>query len=185
MANDFLQDVFDTEALTFDQFSEKLGDRKLADLSLGEHVGKGKYDDLESKYDNAVALLNEANAKLEGYDPDWQAKATNAQTEADAKAASVIKNYAVNAAVKAANTVDPDVVAMLLDREKITVDGDTITGIDEQLDELRTNKPYLFNDNGGRPRFSSGTGGGQPTGSNEDAQVAARYANNPWYTPKK
>lgn len=184
MANEFLQEVFGTEALTFDQFSEKLGDRKLADLSTGEYVGKGKHTDLETKYNDTVALLNEANAKLEGYDPDWQTKANDAQTAAEEKAANVIKNYAIATAVKAVGAVDPDVVAMLLDREKVTVEGDTVTGIQEQIDELRTSKPYLFPDNGGRPRFSGGTGGGQPTGSKEDEQVRARYANNPWYTQK-
>lgn len=60
MANEFLQEVFGSEALTFDQFSEKLGDRTLADLSTGEYVGKHKFDAMETKYNGANDLLAEA-----------------------------------------------------------------------------------------------------------------------------
>ena len=66
MANEFLKDVFGSESMTFEQFSEALGDRTLADLSTGEYVGKGKYNDLETKYNTAASDLAAANSKLEG-----------------------------------------------------------------------------------------------------------------------
>jgi len=183
MANEFLQEVFGSEALTFDQFSEKLGDRTLADLSTGEYVGKHKFDAMETKYNGANDLLAEANAKLEGYDPEWKTKMEGAQAEADAKAMGILKAFAVNSAVAAAGTIDPEVVAMLIDREKVTIDGETVSGISEQIEELRKNKPHLFEDNGGRAKFTKGTSGGRGT-SDADAAVEARYANNPWYIKK-
>ena len=55
---------------------------KLADLSGGGYVGKEKFDALNAEKDSLQKLLDEANSKLEGYDPQWKEKAENAQKEA-------------------------------------------------------------------------------------------------------
>ena len=45
--------IFNGEALTLEQFTEKTKGMKLADLATGEYVSKGKYDaDLKKERDN-------------------------------------------------------------------------------------------------------------------------------------
>lgn len=52
-------------------------------------------------------------------------------------------DFAIRLAVPDAQ--DADIVAGLIDREKLTVGEDgTVTGLEEQLASLRQNKPFLF-----------------------------------------
>lgn len=61
-----LKALFGGEALTFEQFAEKVNnaaDVKLDNLASGQYVEKDKYDDVSNQ-------LASVNANLEGYDPD-------------------------------------------------------------------------------------------------------------------
>ncbi len=72
---EILKALFGGEALTFEQFAEKVNnaaDVKLGNLAGGQYVEKDKYDDVSNQ-------LASANANLEGYDPDWQDKVKQAQ----------------------------------------------------------------------------------------------------------
>lgn len=72
---EILKALFGGEALTFEQFAEKVNnaaDVKLGNLAGGQYVEKDKYDDVSNQ-------LASANASLEGYDPDWQDKVKQAQ----------------------------------------------------------------------------------------------------------
>lgn len=72
---EILKALFGDEALTFEQFAEKVNnaaDVKLGNLAGGQYVEKDKYDDVSKQ-------LETANANLEGYDPDWQDKVKQAQ----------------------------------------------------------------------------------------------------------
>ena len=72
---EILKALFGDEALTFEQFAEKVNnaaDVKLGNLADGQYVEKDKYDDVSNQ-------LASANANLEGYDPDWQDKVKQAQ----------------------------------------------------------------------------------------------------------
>lgn len=72
---EILKALFGGEALTFEQFAEKVNnatDVKLGNLAGGQYVEKDKYDDVSNQ-------LASANANLEGYDPDWQNKVKQAQ----------------------------------------------------------------------------------------------------------
>lgn len=74
---EILKTMFGGKALTFEQFAEKVNnaaDVKLGNLAGGQYVEKDKYDDVSKQ-------LETANANLEGYDPDWQNKVKQAQTE--------------------------------------------------------------------------------------------------------
>lgn len=82
-----------------------------------------------------------------------ETKLEQAGTDADARVAGVVKDYAIRMAVNAAGTIDPDVVKLLIKPDDIKVEGDNVTGITEQLETLRKEKPYLFKDNGGKLYF--------------------------------
>ena len=73
-------------------------------------------------------------------------KATIAQLQADNKAAA--ENYqaeldrikldsAVNTALLSANTINPKAVRALLDMDRIKMDGETLLGINEQIESLK------------------------------------------------
>ena len=73
---EILKALFGGEALTFEQFAEKVNnaaDVKLGNLAGGQYVEKDKYDDVSNQ-------LASANANLEGYDPDWQDRVTKSST---------------------------------------------------------------------------------------------------------
>lgn len=89
-------------------------------------------------------------------------------------------DWALSAALKQAGARNDRAVLALIDREKIKVEGENVTGVAEQLEALRESDPYLFYNNGGRPYFSTSSSGGNPD-SSDDAIVAARYKNNPFY----
>ena len=92
---EFLKELFGDQPLTYDQLAEKVTKQgmKLADLSTGRYVGKDKYDALSAEKSSLNQRLTEANAKLEGYDPDWKSKAQQAQSQADAEVAKIKRSY--------------------------------------------------------------------------------------------
>ena len=74
---EFLKEIFGDGALTYDQLAAKVAEKKmkLADLSTGGYVGKEKFEALNTEKSGLETRLNEANKKLEGYDPEWKTKA--------------------------------------------------------------------------------------------------------------
>ena len=138
---EILKALFGDEALTFEQFAEKVNnaaDVKLGNLAGGQYVEKDKYDDVSKK-------LETANANLEGYDPDWQNKVKQAQLDGDKKLNDYKFEQAVESAINNAGAADLVSVKANIDMSKVsqTEDG-SITGLDEQLAELKQSKPFLF-----------------------------------------
>ena len=67
---EILKGLFGEEALTFEQFAEKVNnaaDVKLGNLAGGQYIEKDKFDDVSKQ-------LETANASLADYDPEWQTK---------------------------------------------------------------------------------------------------------------
>ena len=67
---EILKGLFGEEALTFEQFAEKVNnaaDVKLGNLAGGQYIEKDKFDDLSKQ-------LETANASLADYDPEWRSK---------------------------------------------------------------------------------------------------------------
>ncbi len=88
-------------------------------------------------------------------------------------------DYAIANAVTASGTRDPELLELLLRRAELRVEEGTVVGLREAMEDLRENRPFLFEDGGDRPKFSAATRGRSL--SREDAAVAQRYRNNPWY----
>ena len=65
--------IFNGEALTLEQFTEKTNDMKLADLSGGEYVAKGKYDADTNKLRDDLAEAKNTIATLEANKGDTAA----------------------------------------------------------------------------------------------------------------
>lgn len=105
-----------------------------------------------------------------------------ANKEAQQKYEADLKNLQLSSAIKAAITGkvhDEDLVAGLIDREKLVLDGDKVVGLDDQIKALQESKAFLFKpEDAGQqqPGFNIGGGGGQPPSVNND-QLAAIFGN--------
>lgn len=132
----------------------------------------------------AAPTLSELLSRNADYQSQYEAmlseQRTQWETEASQRIDTMRVEWALSAALKQAGARNDRAVLALIDRDKIKVEGETVTGVAEQLEALQKSDPYLFQDNGGRPYFSTSTSGGTP-GGRDDAIVAARYRNNPFY----
>ena len=132
-------------------------DIKLANLSTGEYVSKGKYEALETQLSNTQTLLTDTSAKLEAAIQSAgdnealkqelenlkntnQTEIANLTAQYDAK----LKNAAVMAELTKAGANDPADILPHLKMEAITVTDNGIVGLSDQLEPIKTAKPYLF-----------------------------------------
>lgn len=90
-----------------------------------------------------------------------------------------ILDYAISSAIESSGALDPELLEMLLRSRDLTVSENGIDGLAEAMEEIRRDRPFLFEDGGDRPRFAAATCGRSLRA--EDAVVAQRYKNNPWY----
>ena len=148
---DKLKALFGTEALTWEQLEEKLKDNKevkLANLAAGSHISKGKYDELETKYNTAnetIKGLQETVSKFDGVDVDGLKKSvTDWETKYNTDIAAVKLDSAVNMALVEAKAKNPKLAKAALDMSVIKLDGDKLLGLTEQLDTLKQSDAYLF-----------------------------------------
>lgn len=161
---EFLKDVLGEEL--YGQVADKLKatDIKLADLSKGEYVAKGKFTDLEAKYSTLEQTAKDYNdqitelskedakglkAKLEAVTKERDEK----QKEFDAKLAKIEFNSKLDAELSKAKVRNPKAAKALLNLENVKLDGEQFLGLNDQLTALKESDGYLFND-------STNTGGG-------------------------
>lgn len=150
---------------------------------LDELIAEQKFDALEAKVGGLQSQLTEANGKLEGYDPEWKAKAKQMQQEADQKVEAVRFDYALKAALTAAKAKNPELVAKSINRDALKLTDAGLVGLEEQLKALKESDGYLFEGDKpapeivkpGSPIRRTPAGGGD---------LDAFYANNPFYKKK-
>lgn len=119
--------------------------------------------DYQSQYDQLLSAQREA----------WQA-------ESNQRLDGIRIDMALETAMEKAGARNSRAVMALIDREQISVKDGVVSGVGEQLEALKQSDPYLFADNGGKPYFGAPSSGGNP-GSSDEAVIARRYKNNPWY----
>lgn len=142
-----LKSLFGEGALTFEQFSEQLSKAngiKLVNLKDGGYIDKDKFNSLEVERNELKTQLEEANAKLEGYDPQWKTKAEEMRQEMEKKVQAVQYEYALKTAIEQAGARNPAVLAGALNQEALKYVDGKIVGLDEQLRALKESDPYLF-----------------------------------------
>ena len=151
-------------------------DIKLANLSTGEYVSKSKYDALETQLNNTQTLLtnktNEYDAliakagdnqalkdELETLKTTNQTNMDNLKNEYEAK----LKTAAVMAEITKAGANDPADILPHINMDAVTINDKGSVGLSEQLESIKTAKPYLFK--GQQPTGASGMqhGGGDST----------------------
>ena len=132
-------------------------DIKLADLSTGNFVSKGKYEALETQLNNTQTLLTDTSAKLEtaiqsagdneALRQELENLKTTNQTNMDNlknQYESKLKTAAVMAEITKAGANDPADILPHINQEAVTVTDKGCTGLSEQIEAIKTSKPYLF-----------------------------------------
>lgn len=179
---DKLKALFGTEALTWEQLEEKLKDNKdvkLANLAAGSHISKGKYDELETKFNTAndtIKELRETVSKFDGVDVDGLKRSvTDWENKYNTDIAAVKLDSAVNMGLVEAKVKNPKIAKAALDMSVIKLDGEKVVGLKEQLDTLKESDAYLFeteqkaDDTNKGGAFVFSTGGNHEGGGNADA----------------
>lgn len=184
---EMLKSLFGNEPLTFEQFAEKLNsatDLKLGNLAGGQYVDKNKFDDINNKLTAANTQLQTTNDKYKDYDPEWQTKVTQAQADGDKKLNDYKFDQSIEKAINDAGAADVVSVKANLDMSTITQGEDgTIQGLDDQLAQLKTDKPFLFKSDEPDPEKKLNLGGQtkglkKPTGGSIKSAVEEKYKSN-------
>ena len=176
---EFLKDVFGGEALTYEQLAQKLKGNdaiKLGNLAGGAYVGADKYKLLEAKVSALSGQLAAANAKLEGYDPDWKAKANAAEQQAAAKVAELECSYAAEREAAGLKFSSESARRAFLAAKKLPLQDGKLLGFDDFAKQYKQADPGAFLPEGGAPRVTAGTTGSPVQLSGKDAANAALRA---------
>lgn len=137
------------------------------DAIMAEH-GKTKQQD-QSTIQTLQGQINEANKKLEGYDPEWKAKAEAAEKKLVAQQF----DFALERAVAEARPRNAKAVMALLDREKLTFAAGEVVGLDKQLTALKNGEDtaFLFSDDKPRKTGLSHQGGSDVGGNDKKTEA--------------
>lgn len=160
---DFLKNIFGAEALTFEQFSEKLKDNKdvkLANLASGQYVDKGKLDAKITELNTAnqtIKDLQDAVKKFDGVDvEELKTSLSNLQKQYDTDISAARLDNALNLALAEAKAKNPKLAKGALDMSLLKLDGDKLLGFDEQIKKLKESDGYLFEEDKAPGRIETG-----------------------------
>lgn len=139
---EFLKELFNGGSLTYDQLAAAAKGKgvQLVNAAGGAYVPKADADGLSGQIATLTAQLGEANKKLEGYDPQWKEQAEAARKELESQQF----NFALERAVSSARPKNAKAVMALLDREKLTLAGGEVLGLDKQLEALKKGEDTGF-----------------------------------------
>lgn len=88
--------------------------------------------------------LAKGNEEVTAQLTELQGKFDQVSTDSETKLAAQKKDFAIQLALKEANSVDEAIVLGLLDKDTIKVTDDGLQGFKEQLESLKEGKPFLF-----------------------------------------
>jgi hypothetical protein len=180
---DKLKALFGTEALTFEQLEEKLKDNKevkLANLAAGGYVDKKKHDDVVTELTTAKETINglkDTVSKFDGVDVEkLKQDAKNWETKYNTDIAAAKLSNAVDLELVARKAKNPKLAKAALDMSIIKLDGETLIGLNEQLDKLQESDSYLFDIDEPASGAKVTTGGAHTGNKNTDTFMSALMA---------
>ena len=98
-----------------------------------------------TKANETIKALQETVKKFDGVDVEQLKKdLADAETKYTAELSATKLNYALEARLAKEGVVNSKAVKALLDISKISLDGDNLIGIDEQLKALKENEKWAF-----------------------------------------
>ena len=175
---EFLKALFEAGALTWEQFSEavKKAGFEVVNAAGGAYVPKADLDAKQQELDTAnttIKDLREAAKAWDGKDPKkLEDDLKDLQTKYDTDTANIRKAAAIDLALTRARARDPQLTRAALNMDEIKIAGDgKVTGLDAQVEGLKKDKAWLFEDDpaagqqGGADSGKGAAGGKQSGGS--------------------
>lgn len=149
---EYLKKLFgDKPSMTLEELTkaaEGNTEAKFVDLKDGGYVDEGKFKGLENQLSTAnttIKDLQEAVKKFDGKDPEkLSANLAALQKKYDADTAKLRLDNALEVALLSSKARDAKAVRALLDIEKIKLDGDKLTGLEDQIEALKKSHDYMF-----------------------------------------
>ena len=141
---------------------------------------------LKAEKTTLTEQLSTANSKLEGYDPEWKAKAEQAKTDAAAQVAALEKGYALErkaSGLKFSSESAKKAFLSDLEAAELPVQEDKVLGFEDFLSKYKESDPSAFLPDKPAPTI---TVPGQGPASKKTGQqlLDEKYKNNPFYHPK-
>ena len=185
MKSDFLKNLGITEQSVIDQIMAENG-RDVEKVRTELNTYKQQVTDLQGQVttkDNEIATLTAKVGEVDTLrteNAQLKTDKTNLTTELNTKVSEIKKTYAIENGVRDAKARNVKAVIAQLDMSKITYENDTLGGLTEQLEALKTGEDtsFLFGDMNSAP---SGThvntppnNGGAPATSNSFAEAVAK-----------
>ena len=174
---EFLKALFEAGALTWEQFSEavKKAGFEVVNAAGGAYVPKADLDAKQQELDTAnttIKGLRETAKAWDGKDPKkLEDDLKDLQTKYDTDTANIRKAAAIDLALTRACARDPQLTRAALNMDEIKIDKDgKVTGLDAQVEGLKKDKAWLFEDD---------PAAGQQDGANSGKSAAGGSA----YTP--
>ncbi len=155
-------------------FLEGLGisDKELIDKILDENgkdieAAKGNLEEVKTQLSTANEQLASANAQIDGFKAmdidgvkraadEWKEKFEKAQKDGEAALNKLRFDTALDKALSGAQAKNAKAVKALLDMEALKLDGEEIKGLNEQLEAVKSENAYLFDDS---PSLAAGGSG--------------------------
>lgn len=148
---------------------------------------KAKLTATQTEADVLKKQIEEANKTIEGFRgmdidgikraaDEWKAQAEQAQKDAEAQVASLRFEHALDGALSGAKAKNAKAVRALLDMSglKLNEADGTIIGLNDQLEKIKSESDYLFQDDTPTPKIV--TGGSPKTVIGDSVISAARKA---------
>ena len=135
-------------------------DAIMAENGKDIEAAKAPVATLTTERDSLKTRLDEANQKLEGYDPEWKSKVEQADKDAQAKIAEVQTDALIRdclAGIEFTSSFAKDGVTAKVKAAglKMSEDKKTLLGLDDLMKEIREKNPDAFKD-----ETKGGTGAG-------------------------
>lgn len=142
---------------------------------------KGNASRIQGELDTAnatIKTLQDTVKKYNGVDVEaLRQQLVTLQTKYDTDIAAVRRDSAIDLALSSRRAKNSKAARALLNLDAIKLDGDKLTGLDDQLENLQKETPWLFEDEGGDGGVQVNTGGEHGTGGSADTDgVTAAFA---------
>ena len=164
----------------YSQVMEKVGDKKIAIVSDGNWIPKSKFDSVNEErreYKQQVEELNKRLGELQGKLKDNEAATKTIEElkkqiqDKEAELADTRKQNAIKLEVLKARPKDVTDILPHIKADLVAIEGETVTGLKEQLEALQKDKPYLFAE-----EEPTGTGGSKGAGGKGKAAEVSTLA---------
>lgn len=147
-----------------------------------------KVSNLSTERDGLQSQLSERDKQLDGLQKSsknvdelnaqikqLQSDNKKVNEEWQTKLATQTKNFKIETALREANAKNIKAVLPFIESDKVTIEGDSLKGLDEQIKAIKANESYLFSEDKPTPKINIGgkfTNGEQGTDGKADTVVS-------------